>query len=451
MNNNYFRESSFLTALFKALNCRLIKYCVLRNYSSLPLSTGGSDIDILIEGERFSETIKLIEKIALSYGGRKISILKADRVASLSICGIYNSEWWGVKFDTFSYVGTNGCDILPFSDVLERREEYNGVMVVDDQDGAIISYLKEVIGSGRSRKNYASEAMKAFSRNRLMYEKALKIFWGNNAYASIVEPLLAGKAIDLKSSRKRLKMYWFMNMLNQKPLKILKSRSIDFYYKILRIFYPLGYSVAFIGTDGSGKSTIIESIRPALESALHSKIKYEHMRPNILPSIARLLGGKPHEPGTLVTDPHGSTPSGFWGSLLRLCYYSLDYILGYWLKIYPDKVKKPCIYIFDRYFYDFVIDPVRSRISLPKKLLEWFQVIIPEPDLILCLGSDPEVIYDRKPELSLKEVTRQVNELRTFYEKTPDAVWVDTGLTVEESVNQALSAIVDRMAARYHG
>ena len=112
-------------------------------------------------------------------------------------------------------------------------------------------------------------------------------------------------------------------------------------------------------------------------------------------------------------------------------------------------VKKPCLYVFDRYYYDFILDPIRSRISLPKKLMGWFQALIPEPALVLCLGADPEVIHARKPELPLSEVERQVDELRNFCDGSKRAVWVDTGLSIEESTNQALSAIVDRMAARY--
>ena len=114
------------------------------------------------------------------------------------------------------------------------------------------------------------------------------------------------------------------------------------------------------------------------------------------------------------------------------------------------KNRNVSVLIFDRYFYDYIIDPVRCRIDLPKRLLEWWRLIIPEPDLVLCLGADPGIIHVRKPELPLDEVKRQVNELRSFCRKhSGRAVWIDTGLPVEKSTAQALQAIIDRMAARY--
>jgi len=41
-------EAPFLRELFKTLNNRQVKYCVLRNYETLPYSLDGSDLDILV-------------------------------------------------------------------------------------------------------------------------------------------------------------------------------------------------------------------------------------------------------------------------------------------------------------------------------------------------------------------------------------------------------------------
>ena len=59
------------------------------------------------------------------------------------------------------------------------------------------------------------------------------------------------------------------------------------FYRLLK--HP-GFTIAFIGTDGSGKSTIINKISPILNQAFHKSIFYEHMRPNKLPSLAKLFG-----------------------------------------------------------------------------------------------------------------------------------------------------------------
>ena len=203
-----------------------------------------------------------------------------------------------------------------------------------------------------------------------------------------------------------------------------------------------------MGTDGSGKSTIIENIKPPLIDGFHNAIYYEHMRPNKLPSIARLLGSK-EEFNSPVTNPHGSKTSGFLGSLFRWSYYMLDYTFGFYLKIWPKKAIRSCVWIFDRYYYDYLIDPKRARIKLPQWIIKFGQLLIPEPDLIICLGTDAQVIHERKPELTLEEVERQVCALKKFCESHKRAVWIDTGKDIDTSTSDAIEAIINMMAKRF--
>lgn len=200
-----------------------------------------------------------------------------------------------------------------------------------------------------------------------------------------------------------------------------------------------GYTIAFLGTDGSGKTTIIERVSPRLNEAYPKCVYYEHLRPNWIPTISRLLGkGAAEEPDT---DPHVKKQSGVVGSLFRFSYYFVDYTLGYWMKIYPRKAFHSCVWIFDRYYYEYLIDPRRTRVTLPKWVFKAGLLLIPEPDLILCLGANPETIYARKPEMTLEEVTRQVNELSAFCKKHKKAVWVDTGCSIEQSVEETMRTI----------
>jgi hypothetical protein len=127
----------------------------------------------------------------------------------------------------------------------------------------------------------------------------------------------------------------------------------------------------------------------------------------------------------------------------------LDYTFGFYLKIWPKKAIRSCVCIFDRYYYDYLIDPKRARIKLPKWILKMGQFLIPEPDLILCLGTDAQVIHKRKPELTLDEVERQVAALKKMSESHNRAVWIDTGENIETSSKNAIKVIINMMANRF--
>ena len=97
-----------------------------------------------------------------------------------------------------------------------------------------------------------------------------------------------------------------------------------------------------------------------------------------------------------------------------------------------------------------MVDPKRARINLPIWMIKRMMFFIPEPDLILCLGAEPKVIHDRKPELPLDEVIEQVSKLKYFCESEKKAIWIDTGKSLDVAVKQTLETIVNKMASRYN-
>jgi hypothetical protein len=88
-------------------------------------------------------------------------------------------------------------------------------------------------------------------------------------------------------------------------------------------------------------------------------------------------------------------------------------------------------------------------VKLPKWILILGTKIVPRPDIIFCLGTDPKIIYQRKPELPLEEVERQVSELKEFCATNKNAVWIDTGENIEKSVNEVLISIEKIFSKRF--
>ena len=169
-----------------------------------------------------------------------------------------------------------------------------------------------------------------------------------------------------------------------------------------------------------------------------------------MPELGVLLGKKEKtDKPIVVTNPHAQKPSGLIGSVFRWGYYLLDYTLGYMKSVFPRIRTKSKVFIFDRYYYDYYIDQRRSRTSLPHWILRIGECVVPTPDIILCLGGDPQKIYSRKPETSLEEVARQTHVLQKFCHNHHKAVWIDTTTTTQESINDTMKAIVKMMALRF--
>ena len=107
--------------------------------------------------------------------------------------------------------------------------------------------------------------------------------------------------------------------------------------------------------------------------------------------------------------PHRGGETGAFSSFVRLLYYSLDYIVGYFVKV-KTVTRITRVVIFDRYYTDIICDSRRSRIYLNYKFLYRFgKLFIPSLDYNILLTAETDTILSRKKELD-EEGIRTINE-----------------------------------------
>lgn len=438
-------EAAFVLELLEQFGRHGIGYCVLRNHRGLLSGSINGDVDLQVEDGAIGDAVRIADRIAARYGGVRIVFTRWAGMVRTCYCGSAHGTWWGVRLDITrrqTYRGVEFCD----SDAILRDANLrHGIRVARPADAAMLALLKDILSTGRTKPKYVVNAQQAFRGDEALWRRRLGARFGTRAARALGQFLESPAAAPAQIAR-RLRRGLMVRAFLTRPLATLRGRLTSVRDRLRRLFDRPGVFIAVTGTDGSGKSTLIDAIRRPLRDALRSEVRREHLRPNLLPSIARLLG-RPVENGP-ATNPHGSRPSGPLGSLMRLAYYTLDYVFGYWLKVYPALVRWPCLYVFDRYFYDYCLDPRRGRIVLPQWILRLFSLLVPRPDLVLCLGGRPEAIHRRKTELPLAEVERQVTWLRRFCDRALRAVWIDTAEPVETAVDQALRAVTAMMTTR---
>jgi len=431
-----------LKEFFDELNKNNINYCVLRNYQNLPESLGGSDLDILISQKDINKFYLILNEVLKKNNG-KIIIKYGKYTPRLCIAGVIEDELYGLQIDV--HEGILPYKFIPMFSVdyiLNNKSKYNQIYVANNNDAIFLAFLKEILNNKTCKLNYYQEAKKIWLEKKDNYKNILlKIY--DIEFINLLNDLMETE-YDMKKIKKLalLGRKILLKGVNNK-IKLLKV----FSEKIYRLKNPPGFTIAFLGVDGSGKSTIINEIKKPLNEAVHNALYYKHMRPNLLPNISELLKkNKKKDKNYLI--PHGAKPSGFFGSLLRLTYYSFDYIVGYFVKIYPNMVKKSSIFIFDRYYYDFLIDPQRARISLPKKIICFFEKLIPKPNLVIVLIAEPDVIYNRKKELSLEEIKKQVNNF-TILAENKNFIINNTNDSIINVKKKVFQIIINSMSKRY--
>jgi hypothetical protein len=118
--------------------------------------------------------------------------------------------------------------------------------------------------------------------------------------------------------------------------------------------------------------------------------------------------------------------------MLVLSYHWLDFFLGGWLKTWVMRRRGELI-VMERGWQDFAVDPRRYRLQISPRLVFAMAHPLPTPDLILVLEAPPDVLLDRKQEISASELERQAAAWRRMpFPRRSKVVYIDASLGTDQ-------------------
>ena len=155
--------------------------------------------------------------------------------------------------------------------------------------------------------------------------------------------------------------------------------------------------VAFLGCDGSGKSAVIDLLATRLRSE-GEIVLCGHWRPE--PFSRAASGSK------LATadDPHAQVPRGAASSIVKLAWLWMNWWVG-WFSGLRQSSRRGIVF-YDRFHGDLLVDPRRYRYGGPLCLARLACNLMPQPDLVVFLDAEPDVLLSRKQEVSRAALER---------------------------------------------
>lgn len=425
-------SAEFLTTFFIFLN-KNGEYAVLRNFEGLPAHNNSRDIDIVIEPSTYrrlkSDLIELIEK----EGWKIVTYLNSDRLITwVCACVDSDSRTEIVQFDFFFHTSIFGVTLLEAKDFLKNRQFNGAIYHVDKEYEFLDKYMYDRAVNVAYPEKYRKtrEAVE----NSGEVKKVLKKVFGSN---SINE-------CD-KTSGKKLLLNAFKQNLCSNPFRTV-GRMLKFEYYHIRNYVRsnTGFSVGFTGPDGSGKTTVIDQILERLAPVFRTAHKYYHFRPALFGNLGEVAhsAGLKKEVDRDYCKPHRAGKTGAFSSFARLLYYSIDYIIGYFVKV-KSVIRITRVVIFDRYYTDIICDSRRSRIYLNYKFLYWFgKLFIPSLNYNILLTARSETILARKRELD-EEGIRRINKRIDYLADKKGYKKILNEQTPEVAVAEILNYIFD--------
>lgn len=246
----------FLETYFRLLDKCGVRYCVLRNYRSLPWSAGGSDVDMWVHAGDVDKALLLSTEAKDACGYHLVS--RYGDATAEKRC--FQCETDGVQFDIFrGAIYYKDKVFIDGGTIMGHTHTYNGVSVLDDEFGDLIAFLKEILNNGCCSEKYSKPIMgyEQFTEEYLC--KCLPTF--TKSFTTLLYQFINNKSIDNDIVRK-------LAIAARAAL----SSSTDVsnfgitWHKIKRLFKHPGYVIAFDGVCEQRKK---EDVATLLEGGFH--------------------------------------------------------------------------------------------------------------------------------------------------------------------------------------
>lgn len=431
-------SSRFILSVLSKFEKNNIKYAVLRKAEEVEQGIA-HDIDITVDFTRITDVMHQLNHSATEMGWKRILVCEKDEGNLRTIHYAFNSEDKPqiVHFDLFKAFSWNGLVIIANQNLLYGTYKSGQVWCVSRSNEVVIKLLSTYIYHGYIKEEYKEDIAGFCQENYETFVEQLSTCIGSDIAAEIATCAADGNWAELESKKNRVRE---SVKHKHKAGKFSKVKSVLF--KLNRYIHAKGVLIAFLGTDGSGKSTIIENIPRYLKNTFdETQIKYYHWRPGFIKSP------KGEKSGTDVTDPHKQKPYGKILSFLKFMYFNMDYILGYWFSVRLHLGKNELV-IFDRYYYDYMLDKCRYRLDISDSIIIVMKRFIPKPNIAFLLVGDPKVLYMRKKELPIIELKNQVEKIKKVSEIIPNSYYIDVNKSIDAVVVGVSNRILEFMSDR---
>ncbi len=415
-----------LAELFAALDANRVRWCVLRNCIGIR-----SDIDILLSRRDERTLLNIIQTLQC---GRITALAREPDSMHVYLAGLETGFRAHLHF--MFELSWKGFPYLDADNILASAApsvRWPALRLASEPNAAVATLLEHLLGDGTIRQNQRAYLVSAF-RQFPAVRDALAAAFGEHAAQRITSDVQSGRWPQAEAMTWSLRGALLRKHVRRDLIGSVRRIAAYFAGKLRARFDRSNLvSVAFLGPDGSGKTTLISTVSKALAGAA-GPVQLERVRPH-------LLYDRHNRPQTVLPDPHAIPPQPRLLSLLKFAIWSVEL----WLNRHLTRRQSCTVQLFDRYYHDLLIDPLRYRFAGPMRLAGWLARHTPEPDLWVLLEANPATLAARKQDLPLEEIARLYTAYRSFGTSRKHLLVIDAEKQPSEVAEQACAAILRRM------
>ena len=401
------KRTECLRSIFSFLRASSIPFLVLRSYEFLPEKFEGGDVDLIVQKEG--------AKLLLSFLNEHYTITAVSLHLGTVNVFIFLSKEEQLQIDVMFSLNYNGIPYLDVSELLSDRVEHHELYKPAPWHEYFALLLPHFFYTGEEKEKYQ--------------ERMSSLLMSHPAKISALHKKIFGH----EKKRSIARFYW----ANRRKAALMSQHYSLELYKYIR--QPYSRTVAFLGPDGAGKSTVLEKLKD-LDILFAKVTTFTHLKPQYLLKRRNQNRG-------IVTEPHAEEPRNTWTASLKMVVYVQEYWIEYFIK--PKRLSN--IKIYDRYMHDTIIDPRRYRLPEGGFAQRFLSRLAPQPIVFIVLDADPDIIQARKAEVPLEATRKQCQSYLDFAKRnSKQCAIINANQSADEVVDDIVDVMVQRLSQSAH-
>lgn len=422
-----------------------IPYCLLRNRDAIPAGLlKWADIDFLVSRDVGPE------RLYAAFADLQPAQMVPYRDVAVAFFFPVLDRF--LRVDMF--YGDPDYRSVPYAnnaEIMAGRQPDQGYMVAPRLYQAYIAGISKVLWNGYFPERYVPLFAEVATNQPDELHRLLTTAFGTRMADEFLSLAQNGQLLQAPNLSRRCRKALWTKALRTRPAASLLGLTKQFVVSIRERIHPTGLDVVLLGPDGSGKSSVCQTIA----SMEHRRIPfhgaeyvvlYHRMLPP-LTAVASRVSGRDVRPRANPGHPQDSPLHQPLVWFAKYLYYTVDQWISEltWMR---DKLSHSRLLLRDRHLMELVIDARRYRFVGPAIFPRIIAHLTPRPDLVIFLDAPPQVVHLRKQELDLDELTRQRRRYRELVEALPHGRIVNGDQRFDDVVSDVLQMIAEETHAR---
>ena len=239
-------RAEVINKIFNGADYAGIPYCILRNYSGLPNSTLGGDIDLIIspnnkkDWRAHLESVVLLHDLDLGviqvhYHGIRYCVFNVKKSIFLKLDVHYGEYWRGVEYMSADHI-------------FKSVKLFHSFRIPSNENEAILSLLDPLVTGGKARPKYEDIVVSGIN-NKNKFVKTLRDIVGESVAGDIVYFIENGKYMEISTLSNKVRWNLWFRMFFKSYGGVLLSIHKYLIYEFQRRNSLLGYLLILDGTD----------------------------------------------------------------------------------------------------------------------------------------------------------------------------------------------------------